>query len=125
MNTTDRDTQDMQRQEANEALEHLARASLDDSVAHLDAATLSRLNRARQQALAEVSKPYNPGNWLSLTAAAFAIVAIAIALPLLQHQDSTQPQAMDPAAFNVAEDAALLEDLDLVLWLMESEDHAS
>ncbi len=120
MNTTERDQRD---NIPAATLEDLARASLDDSVAHLDAATLSRLNRARQQALAEVSKPYNPGNWLSLTAAAFAIVAIAVALPLLQNPDSTQ--SLDPAAISVAEDAALLEDLDLVLWMMESEDHAS
>ncbi|MEE4191393.1 MAG: hypothetical protein V2I66_07430 [Halieaceae bacterium] len=106
-----------------EALEALARSSLDESVAHLDAATLSRLNRARQQALAEVNKPYNPGNWLALAAGAFAIIAIAVALPLLPPGDSAAEQ--DPGTFSVAEDAALMEDLDLVLWMMESEDHAS
>lgn len=108
---------------AAEALEALARTSLDESVAHLDAATLSRLNRARQQALAEVNKPYNPGNWLALAAGAFAIIAIAIALPLLPPGDSAAKQ--DPGTFSVAEDAAVMEDLDLVLWMMESEDHAS
>ena len=110
-----------------EALETLARASLDDSVAHLDAATLSRLNRARQTALSEAKKPYNPGHWLSLTAAAFALVLIAVALPLMQAvaPDDAAELAPNPAAYSVAEDAALMEDLDLVLWMMEPEDHAS
>ncbi len=108
-----------------ESLEALARTSLDDSVAHLDAATLSRLNRARQRALAEADKPYNPGNWLALTAGAFAIVAIAVALPLLPLGDPAAEQELDPTAYGMAEDAAVMEDLDLVLWMMESEDHAS
>ncbi len=110
-----------------DALETLARASLDDSVAHLDAATLSRLNRARQTALAEANKPYNPGNWLALTAAAFVLVVIAVALPLVQggSPDTAREPSLDPAAYTAAEDAALIEDLDLVLWMMENEDHAS
>jgi hypothetical protein len=106
-----------------QALQALARNSLNDSVAHLDAATLSQLNRARQQALAEVGKPFLQRHWLPLSAAAFALVAISVALPLL-----TSPNAVSPPAPNYAgtvEDAVLVEDLDLVLWLMESEDHAS
>ncbi len=124
MNTTDRHTDRDNSSLNDEALEKLACASLDDSVAHLDAATLSQLNRARQAALAEVDKPYNPGNWLALTAAAFVIVAIAVALPLLQPQDTATPE-LDATAISVAEDAELLEDLDLVLWMMDNEDHAS
>ena len=104
-----------------EKLEALARSSLDDSVASLDAATLSRLNQARQQALEESHRPLLPRIWLPVSATAFAALAIAVVLPL------QQAPAPDPAGefLGASEDAALVEDLDLVLWLMDAEDHAS
>ncbi len=110
-----------------QALEALARASLDDSVAHLDASTLSQLNRARQAALAETRKPFIQRHWLPLGAAACAVFALAIALPLLKPGApavETLP-GVEEAYTSAAEDAELLEDLDLVLWLMENEDHTS
>ena len=106
-------------------VEQLARASLDDSVAHLDAATLSRLNRARQQAIAEGRKPFLQRNWLPVAAGACAVVALAIALPLMQPRDTAPTPGIDEAYTTAAEDADLVEDLDLVLWLMDEEDHAS
>lgn len=104
-----------------ETLEALARNSLDDSVASLDAATLSRLNQARQQALEESRRPLLQRIWLPVSAAAFAALAVAVLLPF------QQAPAPDPAAefLGATEDAALVEDLDLVLWLMDAEDHAS
>lgn len=108
-----------------QALEKLARSSLDDSVAHLDAATLSRLNRARQQALAEGRKPFLQRNWLPLAASGCAVVALAIALPLVQPGDAPVTPDIEGAYTSAQEDAGLVEDLDLVLWLMDEEDHAS
>lgn len=108
-----------------QAIEELARVSLEDSVAHLDAATLSRLNRARQQAIAEGRKPFLQRNWLALAATSCAVVALAIALPLTQPRDAAPGAGMEDAYTSAVEDAELLEDLDLVLWLMDDEDHAS
>ena len=122
MTTTDKQNQSPLEQQE---LEQLARASLDDSVAHLDAATLSQLNRARQQALAEAQKPFLQRHWLSVGAATCAVVALAIALPLVQPGDPEVIPGVDEAYYGTAEDAELVEDLDLVLWLMENEDHAS
>lgn len=105
-----------------QALEQQARASLDDSVAHLDAATLSQLNRARQRALAEGRKTFFQRNWLPLGAATCAAIALAVALPLMQ---VGQPEPATDSYYSNAEDAELVENLDLVLWLMDSEDNAS
>lgn len=103
-------------------LERWARTSLDDSVAHLDAGTLSQLNQARQRALVEQRKSFLQRNWLPLGAATCAAVALAVALPLMQ---PGQPENPTDDYFSTAEDAAVVEDLDLVLWLMETEDNAS
>jgi hypothetical protein len=108
------------------ALERMARASLDESVAHLDATTLSRLNRARRQAMAESEKSFFQRHWLPMSAVACALFAVAIALPLIQQPaDQVAQPGVEDAYYGAAEDAALVEDLDLVLWLMENEDHAS
>lgn len=61
-------------------LEDRARQAFRDSADALDAATLSRLNRARQQALAEL-KPDRAafGTWIPLgVTAALAAVAVAV-----------------------------------------------
>ncbi len=114
------DTRQTDQASGETALEELARASLDDSVSRLDAATLSRLNQARQQALEESRRPLFQRFWLPISAAAFAMLALAVVLPL------QTPETPAPATeyISATEDAELMEDLDLVLWLME-EDHAS
>ena len=103
-------------------LMRLARASLDDSVSRLDAATLSKLNQARHRALEESRRPFLQRFWLPMGVAA-TLLAVAIALPIRSPQpgEATSPDSYHSAA----EDAALVEDLDLVLSLMEEEDHAS
>ena len=103
------------------ALVSLANSSLDESVSHYDAATLSRLNRARQTAIAERAKSPFKRFLLPVAAATFAGFAAFIAIPML---DVREPSAIE-GVYSAAEDAELLENLDLVLWMMESEDHAS
>lgn len=103
-------------------LEQRARASLDESIAHLDAGTLSQLNQARQRALAEGRKSFIQRNWLPLGAATCAAIALAVALPLMQ---ADGPEPAPESYFSTVEDADLVEDLDLVLWLMDTEDNPS
>lgn len=92
------------------------RAQLDDDAASLDAASASRLNRARQRALAERPR----ARWLRVAMPAFALAAaFALAVPLLR-APSPAPQADSTEAFEVlvADDSlALYEDLEFYAWL--------
>jgi hypothetical protein len=132
-----------ERQLTEQELVALGRRALDDSVEHLDAATLSFLNRARHQAL-EQANAAPRWQWLpmagrgvagwggiaSLGAASCALVlAVMIALPGGSLTDTvddlSMPMLADDANMAALEDQALLEDLDMMLWLIEAENHAS
>jgi len=96
-------------------------ASLEDSLHDYDAETLSRLNRARQAALEEqAQRPWRRA-LIPLAAASLAGIAAVIAVPLLLQ--TGEPSS--PATYTAADDAELVENLDLVLWMMDAEDHAS
>jgi len=99
-----------------------AKALLDDSAGNLDAATLSRLNRARQAALATRRK--GPSRWAwsaALAGAAAAVFAIAIGL----HHQGGVPlgnppptlQAGDIDVMTSEDDLDLAENLDFYAWL--------
>ena len=104
-----------------------SRSALDASVEHLDGATLSQLNQARQRALASKRPGRLQRFWLPLSATALASLAIVVTLPLLKNLDSGTPveAAVEDAYYSTSEDLELVEDLDLVLWLMETDDHPS
>ena len=110
-------------------IEELARRSLNESVESLDAATLSRLNQARHQALEAGAKSPWQRFWLPAATAGFAMLALAIALPLLSPTDPgpspEMPSVMDDSYMSASQEPELLEDLDLMLWLVDTEDHAS
>ena len=99
--------------------------ALNQSVEHLDAPTLSRLNQARQHALSQTDRPRLLGTqWLR--AATFALVVITVingwlffANPDTQHVHS---DALELLIAN--EDFELMQDLDFVTWMIE-EEHAS
>ena len=99
-----------------------AKALLDDSADSLDAATLSRLNRARQAALATRRK--GPSRWAwsgVLAGAAAAVFALAIGL----HQRGVAPpgapasslEAGDIDVLTSDDDLDLAENLDFYAWL--------
>ena len=99
-----------------------AKALLDDSAENLDAATLSRLNRARQAALATHRK--GPSRWVwsaALAGAAAAVFALAIGL----HQRGVAPpgtpaSSLEAGALDVLtsdDDLDLAENLDFYAWL--------
>ena len=113
-------------------IEQLAVRVLDDSVLDIDAATLSRLNQARQQALASPARISLWRGWVPAGTAAAAALAFAIALPLNMQQvaqptdDSlSMPVLTEDVSLAALEDTELLEDLDMMLWLVEVENHAS
>jgi hypothetical protein len=81
----------------------------DDSVAGLDAATRSRLNRARQRALAELAPAKTSGWRWSLVPAGGVAVAAVMALLLVW-----QPQQEPPTEAGLQQVAAL-GDLEILL----------
>ena len=106
---------------ANARLAARARAALEDSAQALDAATLSRLNRARQRALDAARAPRRAGwRWTALATAACALVA-ALALWRLPAPALAPPAQLPPAAdlalIGDGSDLALVEDLEFYAWL--------
>ncbi|HET7924871.1 MAG TPA: DUF3619 family protein [Rhodanobacteraceae bacterium] len=99
-----------------------AKALLDDSAENLDAATLSRLNRARQAALATRRKGASRWAWsAALAGAAAAVFALAIGW----HQRGVAPPSEPSAALQAGDidvmtsddDLDLAENLDFYAWL--------
>ena len=103
-----------------------AKQALDDSAQNLDAATLSRLNRARQAAL-EQARPRAMRPWFvpaGLASACAVLIAVAVAWHMPTH---TQPPALtDATAGTFASDLDMMssddgiefyEDLDFYAWL--------
>jgi len=88
------------------------RATLDDATDALDAATLSRLNRARQRALDVARGPQRPA-WLwpvAFAAAASAAIAVVLVRP------APPPGAAPAAATLDARDLELVAGGDLELY---------
>lgn len=98
---------------------------LDDSVRDLDAATLSRLNRARQTALAR-QRPRAQRIWLlpaGLASACAMLLAVAVWQP--HHRSETQPSAPIAAGATAAVDdgdsdetsTEFYQNLEFYAWL--------
>jgi hypothetical protein len=97
---------------------------LDASAEHLDAPTLSRLNRARQAALG--SRRRTP-RWLPWSGGLIAAAAIALALVFVLPQRTVPAPGPNPAAAMEADGDAdllggdeapeLVQDLDFYAWL--------
>ena len=107
-----------------EAFLQQSKKLLDDSVDSLDAATLSRLNQARQKALAA----RHANHFLTVrNGAVFASLAVATVVVLLwaSNQPSQQQAPVVAQQYEdmemLAADAGLdlLEDLEFVSWLVE------
>ncbi len=96
---------------------------LDASARDLDAASLSRLNQARQRALAEMARaPRQRWTWMALAGAASLAMAVLL-LPALRNSASPSPV---PLAIGEVEDfdlltsedqLALYSDLEFYAWL--------
>ncbi len=106
--------------EQDKAFEKKAKAAFDESVGALDAATLSKLNRSRHEALAELRRPKHQwSNWMPATGVAAAVL---IAVVWLQSPgvvtDLNGTTAATDMEILLGEDSIdMLEDLEFYSWL--------
>ena len=103
------------------ALERHARDVFEASVEELDSATLSRLNRSRQQALAAAAGRNRAGRqwtaWASVGALAASVLAAVLLLRSPSETGAPVPVAATPTSADIQQDPLELltagEDLDL------------
>ena len=97
-------------------LENRARAVFDESVEHLDAEIRSRLNRARQAALADREPARAPAwrSWAPVGAVAAAVVAAAVLWRMPGVNDVPQVQINGEAPIEIVELAAEGDDFELL-----------
>ena len=99
-----------------------ARDLFDDSVERLDAATLSRLNQGRQQALQEIRETGTAGQWARWVPAGGLAAAAAVAVVVWQGMpvEHSAPAAGTATDFEImlSEDSLdMLEDLEFYSWI--------
>lgn len=109
---------------AHEPWTESVRRQLDEDAGHIDAATLSRLNRARQQALdAGLRAPRAGWRQWSLGLATVAAAALLALTPMLRVPQAPLPApAIDSGADDLellaaGEDLELIENLEFYAWL--------
>ncbi len=120
-NRDDGDSRTEAEEQSDTAFEAKAKALFAESVAQLDAATLSRLNRGRQEAIAELSKRRRSAvRWTTLVPAAGVAAAAVVAVVVWQGAPTT-PDAPPPVAdleILLDEDGLeMLEDIEFYTWL--------
>ena len=95
------------------------RDQLDQSVEHLDGATLSRLTQARNQALDSARRSRHSAWWSvgGLATAAALVLAIAVTLRTPETVDTPPVTGFEDLELLATEDLDLVEDLDFYLWL--------
>ncbi|MDH5179078.1 MAG: DUF3619 family protein [Gammaproteobacteria bacterium] len=96
---------------------------LDDSVEHLDAATLSRLNQARQQALQQGKrKRFGLTPLLAMGSATTAAVVLTVSIVWVP--TATNSLAMEDLPMLVAgEELEMFQDLEFYQWLADETRH--
>jgi len=86
-------------------VENKAKELFDDSVERLDAATLSRLNQGRHQALAEIQRSPHRTQWRRLAPVTGIAAAALVAVFLVR----------GPAGVEMVEDAITASDFEMLL----------
>ena len=102
-----------------EAFRKQAKESFDETVEQLDAATLSRLNRARHAALAEMQQPTRQwSRWVPATGVAAAVLVAVMVMQNPAGIDEPLPAAVADMEILLGEDSIeMLEDLEFYSWL--------
>jgi hypothetical protein len=101
--------------------EEQARAVLTESVTRIDSRIRSRLNQARQAAIAEVSRPSRRPRLLLMPAAGAVAAAALLAMVLWQHGPETALPVNDGGGQVAAEDLDLIADSDGLDMLQDSD----
>ena len=101
-----------------EQLAHDVKEAFDRSVDGLDAATLSRLNRGRQAALAETARPGRQWiRWMPATGVAAAVLLAVFTLRGAGEIDFIAAPATDLDILLSEESIEMLEELEFYSWL--------
>lgn len=104
--------------ETEQKLAKQAKEAFDRSVDGLDAATLSRLNRGRQAALAELEHPNRQWlRWMPATGVAAAVMLVMITLRGPGDIDVINAPVTDLEILLSEESIEMLEDLEFYSWL--------
>ncbi len=104
-------------------LEQSAKALFDDSVARLDAATLSKLNQGRQAAIAELADESPARQWVRwMPATGVAMVALVAIVVVRGPAEVDVPIASDSTITDfeilLGEDSLeMIEDLEFYSWI--------
>ena len=108
-----------------ETLLQQTKEAFDQSVDGLDAATLSRLNRGRQAALAQTSQPHRQWlRWMPATGMAAALVLVMLTIQGPGDTDVISAPATDLEILLSEESIEMLEDLEFYSWLETQEDES-
>lgn len=110
--------------EQDDKFEKVAKAAFDSSVDELDAATLSRLNRARHEALAELERPRHQwSRWMPATGVAAAVlVAIVMLQSPVTIDGEVGPTNLTDMEILLGEDSIeMLEELEFYSWIDAAE----
>lgn len=105
-----------------EKLVKQAKEAFDQSVDGLDAATLSRLNRGRQAALAEAGRPGHQWlRWIPATGVAAAALLAVVTLQGPADMDVISAPATDLDILLSEENIEMIEELEFYSWLATQE----
>lgn len=100
---------------ADEQADRRAKELFDESVGRLDAATLSRLNRGRQAALAHTSWQWS--GWMPATGIAVAVLLAVIVMRGPGGADISEDPAADFDILLSEASIEMLEELEFYSWL--------
>lgn len=105
-----------------EKMAEQAKEAFDRSVDGLDAATLSRLNRGRQAALAEAAHPHQKWlQWMPATGVAAAVLLLVVTLQGPGDLDVISAPGTDLEILLGEESIEMLEELEFYSWLDSQE----
>ncbi|MDJ0699541.1 MAG: hypothetical protein QNJ07_06755 [Woeseiaceae bacterium] len=90
-----------------------AKQLFDESVDGIDAATLSRLNRGRQEAIAELDRSRSLGRWLRWAPAAGVAAAAIMVVMIMQ---GPAPGSIDSPQTTAADFEILLDEGDIEMF---------
>jgi len=110
----------MNKEQDQKLIQHV-REVLDESVANIDAATLSRIRQARARALAQ--RPTRSTDWFGLLSGAVATACVMVfaVIIILQSPATPTTAAEDIDLISSSDNLELFEELEFYEWLEDYE----